>query len=128
MSYMEDSVDWQVIELVDEWLDREVAQAYKDQPLAQDWARLSKVIEVIEELGEAISNFISYTGQNPRKPVAHSKDDVVDEVLDVVLTGLLCSQHLLKSPAEVSWRLRQKQGKLYQRMIASEKEREARTT
>lgn len=142
MSYIEDSIDWQVIEHVDAWLDRTVSQPYQDQPLAQDWARLSKVAEELQEaldnadglppefhqrasaimqsLGRAVAALIGATGQNPRKGITHTRDEVVNEVLDAVLTGLLCSQHLLKSSAEVRYRLREKQAALYRRAVASE--------
>src|SRR5450755_5196821 len=53
------------ITAVDRWLDANCSEDYKSQPLAQDWARVSKMIE---ELGEAISEIILFTGQNPRKP------------------------------------------------------------
>jgi len=33
-----------LIAWMDEYLDRDVAEAYKDQPLAQDWARVAKVV------------------------------------------------------------------------------------
>lgn len=140
---MEDSIDWQAIEQVDAWLDRGVARQYKDQPLAQDWARLSKVIEELGEalehvqgispedharlsaisvsLGKSVSTLIGATGQNPRKGVTHSQDDVVNEVLDVVMTGLLCAQHMLKNSSTVRMRFRAKQERTYLRMLESER-------
>jgi hypothetical protein len=51
MSYADDTIDWQSIRDIDAWLDRAVSGMYTDQPLAQDWARLSKVAE---ELSEAL--------------------------------------------------------------------------
>jgi uncharacterized pyridoxal phosphate-containing UPF0001 family protein len=93
-----DSIDWEVIEAADKWLDGEVSQKYKDQPLAQDWARVSKVAE---ELGEAISLLISSTGQNPRKEQnkpssAVDRSEMLMEIGDIVMTGLLCIQHFTK--------------------------------
>jgi NTP pyrophosphatase (non-canonical NTP hydrolase) len=113
MSYHEDSIDWQTIRLVDEWLDGAVADEYKDQPLAQDWARLSKVSE---ELGEATQAFIGYTGQNPRKGVTNGLNEVLEELADVVMTGLLAMQHFTKQDAAVRELLRAKQRKLYNRV------------
>lgn len=79
--------------LLDEWLDENVAQEYKDQPLAQHWARVGKVIE---ELGETITALIGVTGQNPRKGVTHGWDDVVEELADTQITAILAIQHFTK--------------------------------
>lgn len=78
---------------LDEWLDANVSQVYKDQPLAQDWARVSKVIE---ELGEAIQCLIGWSGQNPRKGIYSSHHDMVNELCDVIITGVLAVQHFTK--------------------------------
>lgn len=78
---------------LDEWLDREVSYLYKVQPLAQDWARLAKIGE---EYGEAVNAFIGVTGQNPRKGIFGSEDDVDQELVDVALTAILCLQHRTK--------------------------------
>ena len=40
-----DTIDWGTVEFLDNWLDTAVADIYKDQPLAQDWARVAKVTE-----------------------------------------------------------------------------------
>lgn len=86
---------------IDIWLDGQVADAYKDQPLAQDWARISKVSE---ELGEAIQEFIGATGQNPRKGVYSDQAMVNNELADVVVTALLAIQHFTKD-AEQTWQI-----------------------
>jgi hypothetical protein len=98
MSYVqEDTIDWQAIELIDKWLDEKTSQQYLDQPLAQDWARCSKVIE---ELGEAIQRLIGFTGQNPRKQpedVDGEKMQFLFEMTDVIFTAIACMQHFTKS-------------------------------
>lgn len=91
MSYQNDTFNWQDIRDIDAWIDRCVSPIYRDQPLAQDWARLSKIGE---ELGEAIQAFIGMTGQNPRKGVTNGLDKVLDELSDVVITAVLCMTHL----------------------------------
>lgn len=48
-------MDYVAIEVIDYWLDQSVGLEYIKQPLAQDWARISKVAE---ELGEAINERI----------------------------------------------------------------------
>lgn len=84
----------QVVKKVDDWLDEQVAQQYKDQPLAQDWARVAKLSE---EVGEAISELILMTGQNPRKgehPEARAR--LLGELADVAMAAILAIQHFTK--------------------------------
>jgi NTP pyrophosphatase (non-canonical NTP hydrolase) len=97
MSYQEDSIDWQAISDIDQWLDDGVSMDYRIQPLAQDWARIAKVIE---ELGEAVQAMIGYTGQNPRKGVTNGRDKVLEELADVVFTAILAIQHFTKNDSE----------------------------
>lgn len=78
---------------IDNWLDAKVTDEYKYQPLAQDWARISKMAE---EIGEAIQAFIGYTGQNPRKGKINDLADVLAELADTVLTGVFAIQHFTK--------------------------------
>lgn len=87
----------EAIEQIDEWLDAGVSRAYKDEPLAQDWARISKIQE---ELGETVRAFIGATGQNPRKGYTHDMTSVVSELLDVACTALLAVQHFTKDDHE----------------------------
>lgn len=70
------------------WIDS--ANAHRDVE-AQAWSRISKVSE---EHGEVIAAFIGATGQNPRKGITHTLDDVTDELLDVALTALTAVEHL----------------------------------
>lgn len=81
------------IERGDAWLDAEVADVYKEQPLAQHWGRVAKIAE---ECGEVVDALIRSTGQNPRKGVSAMQEDVLRELADVVMTGLLAMQHLTK--------------------------------
>jgi len=86
---------------IDLHLDREVGQPYKDEPLAQDWARVAKVSE---EVGEAINELILWTQQNPRKVQRGdkgSREALLSELADVVITGALAIQHFTKD-AEVT--------------------------
>lgn len=79
---------------MDQWLDSQVPEPYRtEQPLAQDWARVAKVTE---EAGEAIDALIGFTGQNPRKGHYGSRDDLLDELADVALTGLYAIQHFTR--------------------------------
>jgi len=95
-------IDWPAVEYIDAWLDAAVSADYRDQPLAQDWARTCKVIE---ELGEAIERLIKFTGQNPRKPSENPQaewEEFMGEMADVVFTAIFCMQHFAKD----SWVVR----------------------
>jgi hypothetical protein len=88
----------QVIKKVDDWLDAGTAERYKDQPLAQDWARVCKLSE---EVGEAVSELIQWTGQSPRKgenPAARAK--MLSELADVALGAIYSIQHFTKDLSE----------------------------
>lgn len=85
------------IAFVDDWLDDYVPDHYS--PLAQNWARVSKVAE---ETGEAIAALIAWTGQNPRKgpPDPNAYGQMLDEIADVALTAILAIQHFVKDTDE----------------------------
>lgn len=70
------------------WID--AGNAHRD-PEAQLWGRVAKIAE---EHGEAVAALIGMTGQNPRKGVTHTADQLVDELLDVAITALGAVEHL----------------------------------
>jgi hypothetical protein len=82
---------------MDRWLDENVGLLYQKEPLAQDLARISKVIE---ELGEALQCFIGFTGQNPRKGITSSPSEMLNEMADTMLTAVLCILHFTKDGKE----------------------------
>jgi hypothetical protein len=87
-------IDWQIVRQADIWLDDAVSADYQNQPLAQDWARVAKMSE---EIGEAIAELISMTGQNPRKPRdSQAYVKFLKEMGDAVITGILGIQHFTK--------------------------------
>ena len=88
MRRLADCVAW-----MDDDLDEHVSQPYKDQPLAQDWARVAKAAG---EVGEAIEALGAYSGQNPRKGVHGSPDDLLAELTDGALTCVYAIQHFTK--------------------------------
>lgn len=55
------------------------------------WGRLAKIAE---ENGEVIAAFIGATGQNPRKGITCSIEEVLQELLDVAVTALGAYEHL----------------------------------
>lgn len=70
------------------WID--AGNEHRD-PEAITWGRLAKIME---EGGEVIEAYIGLTGQNPRKGATHSREDVLDELLDVAITALGAYEHL----------------------------------
>ena len=48
-----------------------------------------RVMKIAEETGEAVAAYIGLTGQNPRKGVTASADDLAGELCDVVLAALV---------------------------------------
>jgi hypothetical protein len=79
---------------VDSYLDERVADCYKEQPWAQDWARVAKIME---EGGEAVAELIAWSGQNPRKPQDEdARGRLLTELQDVALTAIYAIQHFTK--------------------------------
>jgi NTP pyrophosphatase (non-canonical NTP hydrolase) len=83
-----------LIEWTDADLDAHASQPYQESTLAQDWARVAKVVE---EAGEAVDALIGFTGQNPRKGAYGSQEALLAELADVALTGLYAIQHFTKN-------------------------------
>lgn len=82
-----------VVEL-DIAIDEGADPVYKEQPLAQDWARVCKRDE---EHGEAIAELILATGQNPRKGRhPESARKLLEELVDRAMTGFYAVQHFTK--------------------------------
>lgn len=79
-----------LIKWMNKQLDENVSQVYKDQPLAQHWARVAKASE---EVGEAIDALIGVTGQNPRKGIYGSHTDLFAELADVALSAMYALAH-----------------------------------
>lgn len=104
-----------IVKCVDATLDDQVSQQYKDQPLAQDWARVAKVIE---EAGEAISELIAYTGQNPRKggPQEDRINMLLAELADAAMTPVYAIQHFTKNIEKTEEILRTAQIKHHDRL------------
>lgn len=98
-----------IVIAMDLWLDDMVSGAYKDQPMAQHWARVAKITE---EAGEAISELISWTEQNPRKQESpEAKERMVNELADTALAAIYAIQHFTKDVAETSEILEHAQSK-----------------
>lgn len=45
------------------------------------------IMKIAEEFGEAVQAYIGITGQNPRKGVYGTREDVQEELADVIVTA-----------------------------------------
>ncbi|MEV4351854.1 hypothetical protein AB0J83_45965 [Actinoplanes sp. NPDC049596] len=75
-----------------------------------------RILKVTEEAGEAAAAWIGLLGQNPRKGVTHTHDDVAAELADVAFTALVAIASLDLDPQE---RLTACAAKLRSRLAAS---------
>lgn len=60
-------------------------------PEAWAWRRVMKVAEEVGEVNEAM---LGWLGENPRKGLTHTQEDVQKELLDVALAALAAIAHL----------------------------------
>ncbi|RBQ17788.1 hypothetical protein DP939_23290 [Spongiactinospora rosea] len=72
---------WAHIATVLTWLD--AANPRTDHELSM------RLMKIGEETGEAVAAYIGITGQNPRKGITHTTDDLAGELCDVVITALV---------------------------------------
>jgi NTP pyrophosphatase (non-canonical NTP hydrolase) len=72
-----------------------------DQPLGGREGMLLRMLKLSEEVGEVAEAVIGATGQNPRKGVTHTWDDVRAELCDVVITALVALRTLTPDTRQV---------------------------
>lgn len=72
---------WQHVTAAVDWLD--TANGRSEHQCA------IQMLKIAEEAGEAAAAYIGMTGQNPRKGVTHTREDVAGELCDVVVTALV---------------------------------------
>ncbi|RAO13806.1 MazG-like family protein [Micromonospora noduli] len=53
-----------------------------------------RILKLTEEAGEASAAWIGLLGQNPRKGVIHTREDVAAELADVAFTALVAIESL----------------------------------
>lgn len=82
-----------IVREVDAHLDANTSQPYRDQPLAGHWARVTKVCEEAGEVWRALSKL---TGENPRKGVCGTEDELLGELADTAMAAICGIQHLTK--------------------------------
>jgi hypothetical protein len=85
---------WETIGSLVTWLD-------ENSPLAPDADRLLRIMKIGEEVGETNQAVIGVLGQNPRKGVTHTWEDVHAELSDVILTAMVALSTLTPDAAKV---------------------------
>ena len=111
------------LDAIDRHLDEHVGERYKVAPLAQDWARIAKVVE---EAGEAFDEFILWTEQNPRKVQrgdTSTREKVLEELADTAITAMLAITHFTKDGNETLKLVRDKLTATWARVGEFERER-----
>jgi NTP pyrophosphatase (non-canonical NTP hydrolase) len=73
---------WDSIGEIVNWLD-----TCSTQP--PETERLLRIMKITEEAGEVSQAVIGTLGQNPRKGITHTWDDVSAELCDVILTAMV---------------------------------------
>jgi NTP pyrophosphatase (non-canonical NTP hydrolase) len=89
---------WATVDALWHWL--ETSRAPDDARDSRD-VLLLRMLKLSEEVGEAAQAVIGATGQNPRKGVTHSWQDVESELCDVVITALVALRTLTPATREV---------------------------
>ncbi|MBW8740733.1 MAG: MazG-like family protein [Streptomyces turgidiscabies] len=82
---------WTTIRDLTAWLDATNGRSPQETTL--------RVLKLTEEVGEVAQAWIGVTGQNPRKGVTHTREDVADELCDVIVTALVALSSVIDDPA-----------------------------
>ncbi|MFH8974016.1 MazG-like family protein [Streptomyces sp. NPDC017890] len=85
---------WGTIDDLWRWLET-------DQTVGGREGLLLRMLKLSEEVGEVAEAVIGATGQNPRKGVSHTWEDVEAELCDVVITALVTLRTLTPQAREV---------------------------
>jgi NTP pyrophosphatase (non-canonical NTP hydrolase) len=85
---------WTTVDTLTQWLDA-------NRPIEGREGLLLRILKLSEEVGEVSEAVIGATGQNPRKGVTHTWDDVQAELCDVVITALVALRTLTPEAREV---------------------------
>ncbi|MCX4880393.1 MULTISPECIES: MazG-like family protein [unclassified Streptomyces] len=85
---------WESVDDLWTWLDENRAHGGRE-------GLLLRVLKLSEEVGEVAQAVIGATGQNPRKGVTHTWEDVEGELCDVAITALVALRTLTPDTREV---------------------------
>lgn len=86
-----------VIERVDAHLDEAAPWQYRENLMANRWRRVTKVCEESGEVWRALS---AWDGENPRRGVSGTREDVQDELADTACAALLAIQSITKDTGQ----------------------------
>lgn len=106
---------WDDIEALRHWLD-------EANGTGQDELIL-RILKVQEEAGEVAQAVIGMVGQNPRKGVTHTEQDVIGELLDVAITAMVAVDTITQDPVLSRGLMAAKLGAIRARAKASVGER-----
>src|ERR1700729_476745 len=84
---------WGTIEEIVRWLD-------DSSTLAPETEKLLRIMKLTEEAGEVTQAVIGTLGQNPRKGVTHTWEDVQAELCDVIFTAMVALSTLAPDARE----------------------------
>ncbi|MET8277729.1 MazG-like family protein [Micromonospora sp. NPDC005174] len=77
------------------WAAARAARSWLDTANGTGQTELTcRILKLTEEAGEASAAWIGLLGQNPRKGVTHTREDVAAELADVVFTALVAIESL----------------------------------
>jgi NTP pyrophosphatase (non-canonical NTP hydrolase) len=85
---------WGTIEQLVTWLDA-------NSTLPPETEKLLRIMKLTEETGEVTQAVTGTLGQNPRKGVTHTWDDVQAELCDVMFTAMVALATLTPDAREV---------------------------
>jgi NTP pyrophosphatase (non-canonical NTP hydrolase) len=77
-----DDAAWDTVDQLVQWIDG-------SSTLTPETEKLLRLMKLSEEVGEVAQAVIGVTGQNPRKGVTHTWQDVQSELCDVILTAMV---------------------------------------
>ncbi len=83
---------WPAIHSFVAWLDESNGRSEHEVAL--------RILKITEEAGEVAQAYIGMTGQNPRKGVTHSVEDVADELCDAIITAATALASVVNNPEE----------------------------
>lgn len=101
---------WRHVATLVAWLD--AANPRTDHEVA------CRVMKLAEETGEAVSAYIGMTGQNPRKGVCATRDDLTGELCDVIVTAMVALATITGTAAGAETRLQAHLTARFTRLLA----------
>nr|WP_242587702.1 MazG-like family protein [Streptomyces sp. MST-110588] len=78
-----------------------------------------RLLKITEEAGEVTRAYLGMTGQNPRKGITHTRDDVADELCDVILSAMTALHSFADAPEAVFRTVVQRRAVRLERLLAT---------